>query len=142
MRPPLLALAALLVAGCAVEPTSPAPDRPPGGEEIPATFASEADYRQRREAVAARLAAAIGEATAAEVSACRAVPVGEQACGGPSAFAVYSAESADAGEVERLAGVLVALDVVANRQFEYASTCMLQAPPPLALRDGRCLADR
>ena len=70
------------------------------------------------------------------------VATGEQACGGPSSFAVYSAEASDAAEVERLAARLVALDMQANRQFELVSTCRALVPPTPALRDGRCVAGR
>lgn len=105
-------------------------------------FASEADYRAQRADALARLSAVIGEPTAASVSACRAEPVGEQACGGPLDFAVFSAETAAPAEVAAAAGAVTALDRRANEQFGFVSTCALLTPPPLALVGGRCVADR
>jgi len=123
-------LFSLLVAGCASN--APASIGP---------FESEDDYRQQREATAEALESARLPATASSVSACRVVPTSEQACGGPTTFVVYSAESPRAAEVERLAVRLVALDSVANAQFEYVSTCMAYTPPTPALRGGQCVAD-
>ena len=40
-----------------------------------------------------------------------------------------------------VAARLVALDRAANAQFGGASTCMAYTPPPVALREGRCVAD-
>ena len=68
------------------------------------------------------------------------VATSEQACGGPTSFAVYSAEASDADEVERLAARVVALDERANAQFELVSTCMAYVPPTPVLRDGQCAA--
>ena len=76
------------------------------------------------------------------MGACRVVATSEQACGGPRSFAVYSAEASDAAEVERLAERLVALDDLANRQFEYASTCVAYEPPTPAVVGGRCVAPK
>ena len=45
------------------------------------------------------------------------------------------------GHITWLAARLVALDRAANAQFEWASTCMAYTPPPVALREGRCVAD-
>ena len=104
-------------------------------------FESEDDYRQQRAETATALEAAISPATASDVSACRVVPTSEQACGGPTTFAVYSTESPKAAEVERLSARLVALDRAANAQFEYASTCMAYEPPTPVLRDGECVAE-
>lgn len=137
----LVALLAAVASGCAAE------QAPPGGAEapspetpIPETFESEAEYGQLRSSTEDALAEAIGSAEASDVGACRVVATSEQACGGPRAFAVYSTEGSDASEVERLAARLVALDVQANRQFEYVSTCVAYAPPTPAVEGGRCAA--
>jgi hypothetical protein len=131
---------AALGAGCAAG----SPGGPPDAmlDPVPDQFEDEADYRRQRAQTEAALAAAIGDAEASDVGACRVVPTSEQACGGPTTFAVYSAEASDAAEVERLAARLVALDDLANRQFEYASTCMAYLPPEPVLQDGRCVGDR
>ena len=128
-------------------PTSSAPATPPaappaaGGPAAPAdtAFASEADYREQRAQAVEALEAAV-RTEAAAVGACRVVATGEQACGGPKSFAVYSAEASDGAEVERLAARLVALDERANAQFEFFSTCVALVPPTPVLRDGRCVA--
>ncbi len=134
----LLVLSLVLAAGCGIRPGSPVD----GAADAVGPFADEADYRQQRAATEAALQAAIPPATASAVSACRVVPTSEQACGGPTSFAVYSAEDPDADEIARLAARLVALDSVANRQFERVSTCMAYTPPTPVLRAGRCEADR
>ena len=135
--------AALALAACGPTPDAPAPGAPtpdaPASDPVP--FASEADYRQQRADAAQALEAAV-ETEAGSVGACRVVATGEQACGGPSSFAVYSAEASDAAEVERLAARLVALDTRTNRQFELVSTCRALVPPTPSLRDGRCVAGR
>ncbi|MEM6328565.1 MAG: hypothetical protein AAF791_15725 [Bacteroidota bacterium] len=123
----------LLLAGC-VAPTS--------GSLGIGPFESEADYRQQREAATESLDAAITPATASSATACRVVPTSEQACGGPTTFAIYSRESPNATEIEWLAARLVALDTAANRQFEYISTCAAYTPPTPVLRDGVCVSSR
>ena len=133
---------ALFAAGCASntagDPSTPNRPDPVGVSE----FESEEDYRQERAETAAELDAAITPATASDVASCRVVPTSEQACGGPTSFAVFSSERPDAAEVERLAARLVALDIAANRQFGWASTCMAYAPPVPILRNGECASDR
>ena len=156
MRPLALFIAGLVSLGAACS-APPPPEAPSSGATPPAApaadtteapdlgpvgpFGSEADYRRQRAETAAALEAAIGTAEASSVEACRVVPTSEQACGGPTSFAVYSAESPDASRVEALAARLVALDAQANRQFERMSTCRAYEPPTPALRDGRCVAD-
>ena len=110
------------------------PDGPVG------PFEDEADYRRQRAATETALDAAVAPAEASSVDACRVVATSEQACGGPTTFAVYSAEDPDAGETERLAARLVALDEQANAQFERMSTCVAYSPPRPALVDGQCQA--
>ena len=133
-------LLSLLLAGCATEAPPAMGGRVADTSGAPAAgaFESEADYRRQREATAEALAAALTPATASDASACRVVATSEQACGGPTTFAVYSAERAGSAEVVRLAARLVALDEAANAQFAYVSTCMAYAPPVPVLRDGVC----
>ena len=140
---PLLALVALsltallsLGAGCTASGLS----GPGASDAAVGPFEDEADYRRQRAGTEAALEAAIAPAEASTVDACRVVATSEQACGGPTTFAVYSAEDPDAAETERLAAQLVALDEQANAQFEWASTCMAYGPPRPALVGGRCVA--
>ena len=137
----LPSLGAGCTAGNVPGPATPAPADTTAVADAPVgPFEDEADYQAQRAETAAALEAAIAPAEASTVDACRVVPTSEQACGGPTAFAVYSAEDPDAAEAERLAARLVALDVQANVQFERMSTCMAHSPPRPALRDGRCVA--
>ena len=87
------------------------------------------------------LGTAVGHPAATEPSACRAVPVGERPCGGPASFAVYALGAADPSVVETAASRVTALGRRANAQFGLSSTCEVLEPPPLALRDGLCVAD-
>ena len=143
---PLLVLLAVAAAGCAAQrsdgPAEPAPSDTTAVPDPSAVgpFEDADDYGRQRAAAAAALEAAVAPAEASSVAACRVVPTSEQACGGPTTFAVYSAEDPDAAEVERLAARLVALDEAANRQFEWASTCVAYTPPEPVLRSGRCVA--
>lgn len=143
MRAVLVSFLALSTLGAACSGPPPTPGSPAEGTARDTTevgrFADVADYQRQRADAAAALDDAIGDAAASEVPACRVVATSEQACGGPTTFAVYSADAGDAAEVERLAARLVALDGQANRQFEWASTCMAYEPPTPVLRDGRCV---
>ena len=128
----LTLLLALTFAACA----SPAPDG------VARPFDSEASYQSQREAALRALDVAIGRPAAGDAGACRAVAVGEKACGGPAAFALYSLATADPSLVEMAASRVAALDRRAIAQFGLASTCDVVEPPPLAVRDGLCVADR
>ena len=138
-----LVFSLVLAAGCGprqTEAPGPTPEPTPADTTGAAiAFADQADYRAQRQATERALAEATGRAQASTVGACRVVPTSEQACGGPTSFAVYSAEAPGADEVERLAARLVAMDAVANAQFEYVSTCMAYDPPTPVVRDGRCV---
>ena len=142
MRPPLFALA-LLLGACSV-PEVPAFDEPapplPTAPAVPDPFESEADYRQQRSVALAALTDAAGTAASAPAS-CRVLPVGERPCGGPSEFVAYSTEAAEVPVLLGLAREVSALDARATAQFEYVSTCEVMEPPPVALRDGRCVID-
>ena len=137
-----LALSLVLVAGCAPPATPARPGDVPRdtteADAPDAPFASEDDYRRQRAATRARLDEAVGQARASDVAQCRVAPITEQACGGPTAWAVYSAADGDAAVIEGLAARLVALDVRANAQFGRVSTCVAYSPPEPVVRRGRC----
>ena len=137
MRRALIVL--LVAAGCATpDPPTPGSDAPPDPSAV-GSFEDEADYRAQRRQTEAALREAVGDAAAVEAGECRVVPTSEQACGGPTTFAVYSARDPDAVEIERQAAHLVALDRQANGQFEYVSTCRAYDQPRPVLRGGRCV---
>ena len=112
---------------------------PPDGAGRP--FETEASYREQRAVAVRALQTAVGRPGAAELTACRAVAVGERPCGGPAAFAVYALGTADPSVVESAASRVTALDRRANAQFGLSSTCEVLEPPELVLRDGLCVAD-
>ncbi len=140
-----LVLAALAVAACAPAPDPPAagatppvatPELPPVSDE---PFASEDEYRLlRTQAVEALDAAASTGAESAD--ACRVLLYGDQACGGPTDWVVFSAETSDTLQVRQLAERVTALSAKANAQFNYVSTCMALIEPPVMLNDGQCVA--
>ncbi|WP_412067401.1 hypothetical protein [Rubrivirga sp. IMCC43871] len=103
-----------------------------------ATGYSQADYEREHDAAVAELMAAIGTPRASSLAACRVVAVGEQACGGPTTFRVYSVETADSAEVERLAARVAEIDRFAIRELGLVSTCELREPRPVLLVDGVC----
>ena len=127
----LAALCVLTLSGCSSSV---------GGGEGP--FASEDDYRAQRAAAVADLEETVGVPAASRLEACQTIGLGERACGGPAAYAIYSTEAADSVRVGVAADRVTALDRLANGQFEYVSTCVLLSPPPVALRDGVCVAAR
>ncbi|MEM1115619.1 MAG: hypothetical protein AAGJ11_03875 [Bacteroidota bacterium] len=97
-------------------------------------------YRADRAEMMAQLDAAIGQAQADDVQACRVVAVGAKACGGPATHRVYSATDGDAAEIEALAERITELDDYANGAFGLVSNCMVEAEPAPALTEGRCTA--
>ena len=148
----LLALSACAPTPPAPSPEGPAPEAPrvepvpeapraetPAGPDAP--FASQDDYRQQRADALARLEAAAGTSAQA-ATACYVAPVGARACGGPASHVVASRESSDSARVADLAARVTALDRRAIAQFDLSSTCDIVIAPPVALRDGRCVASR
>ena len=150
LRPLTTALAfGLAIAACAPQPADPGP-RPPGASSPPAApppeaappdapFASEDDYRQQYARAVEALEAAAGTA-ASDASACLTMMHSEQACGGLTEWVVVSAEASDTTRVRELAARVTALTRRANAQFEWVSTCLAYVAPPVALRDGHCVA--
>ena len=130
----------------AAQPASP---EPPSAPETPGTPETTADgpfrdmdeYARQREDAVVELEAAIGTPEATRVDGCKTVAVGEKACGGPRAFAVYAASGATELDVLGLAGRVTALDRAANEQFGLASDCAVVSPPAVRLVGGVCTAD-
>ena len=153
-RLPTVLVLGLALAACAPQPTESTPRppgaRPPSAEPTPveppaaapspdAPFASEADYRRQYGAAVEALEAA-AETEATDASSCLTVMHSEQACGGLTDWVVVSAQASDTTRVRELAAEVTALTRRANAQFEWVSTCMAYQAPPVALRDGHCVA--
>jgi hypothetical protein len=119
-------------------PTPAAPEAPEPVADGP--FEDYADYERQRAAASDALDAAIGTPEASALGACKSVPVGAKACGGPLAYRVYAATGTEELDVLRLAGRVTALDGAAIDQFGLTSTCDLTPEPQLALVDGVCTA--
>lgn len=128
-----LLLLALLAAGC----STASPSEGDAQEADPPETVEE--YQEQRAALVDRLDAAIGEAKASDVGACRVVAVGAKACGGPAEYRVYSTSDADADTVEALGDEIARLDAYANEQFGLVSTCEMVNPPRPNVLNGRCV---
>ena len=99
-----------------------------------------ATYLDERAALLARLDAAIGEARADGPAACRVLPVGEKACGGPAEHRVYSVTDGDPAEAEALATEIAALDREATERLGLVSDCAVVAAPRVVWEGGQCRA--
>ncbi len=84
--------------------------------------------------------AEVGEAEASSVEACRVLPIGDKACGGPAAYLVYSAEASDVERLGTLAAEHRRTDRARNDSCGLASTCEITPEPEVILEEGRCVA--
>lgn len=134
MRPlsAFLALLTVLATGCGLFVED---DRDLGA------FGSYEGYQELRQEALATLDQAVGDAEASSLAACRTVPVGAKACGGPASYAVYSTEAGDPETVQQVAEEITRLDEQANREFGLYSTCSLVAEPTVVWVDGQCRAE-
>ena len=103
-------------------------------------FQNYADYQRQRAGAASDLDLAIGTPRAASASACRTVPVGQKACGGPASYRVYAASGDDELLIIQLAARVSAMDAEANEQFGLASDCSVTTPPTVEVVNGVCVA--
>ena len=104
------------------------------------TFGSFEVYQQARQAAEADLDRLIGDAEASGLSACRTVPVGAKACGGPTDYAVYSAEASEAAAIVQTAEEITRMDEQANREFGLGSDCAVTPEPTVVWVGGQCRA--
>ncbi|MGB3541345.1 hypothetical protein [Rubrivirga sp.] len=84
------------------------------------------------------LEAAIGDARADDVSACRLAAISTDGCGNPSSFRVYSVTDGDTLEIQRLAARADSLNSAYNLALGTEPPCVTTEPPPLVLEEGRC----
>ena len=104
------------------------------------TFGSFEVYQQARQVAEADLDRLIGDAEASGLSACRTVPVGAKACGGPTDYAVYSAEASEAAAIVQTAEEITRMDEQANREFGLGSDCAVTPEPTVVWVGGQCRA--
>ncbi len=84
---------------------------------------------------------------ATNISACKYLPVGNKACGGPAGYTVYSAETTDIERYSRLSAKANTLSLIISSMISIVSgptisTCSIAAPPKIKLIDGKCVTAR
>ena len=131
-RLPALLAVMLTAAGCSVFIDD---DRDLGA------FGSYEMYQAERQAAVADLDRLIGDAEASGLAACQTVPVGAKACGGPTDYAVYSAEASEAAAIVQTAEEITQLDEQANREFDLTSDCAVTPEPTVVWAGGQCQAE-
>ena len=94
-------------------------------------------YEEASGAAVRAVEAAIGQARAADVSACRLLPLGENNVGAATFYRVYSATDGDPARVLALAARVAEIDraAVAAGVLDYPNGT--PPPPAIELRDGR-----
>ena len=68
------------------------------------------------------------------------MPVGAKACGGPTDYAVYSAEASEAAAIVQTAEEITRMDEQANREFGLGSDCAVTPEPAVVWVGGQCRA--
>lgn len=80
---------------------------------------------------------------ASDISQCKAVPVGEKACGGPGGYVVYSTKGTDIHRYlslvnfrQKLLSIIFSpITLITEPGF---SDCSLETPPKIELSNGNC----
>ena len=85
--------------------------------------------------------ALVGEAAGASIADCRYAGLGAKPCGGPWAYIVYSVSSTDSTALANRLTAYDAFEAEMNELYGYVSDCSIPAPPVLAFKDGRCIAE-
>ena len=85
--------------------------------------------------------ALVGEAAGASIADCRYAGLGAKPCGGPWAYIVYSVSSTDSTALAIRLTAYDAFEAEMNELYGYVSDCSIPAPPVLAFKDGRCIAE-
>ncbi|MBN1210695.1 MAG: hypothetical protein JXB05_37955 [Myxococcaceae bacterium] len=128
-------LGALLLAGGAV--ASPERGKGRGGSGSAGTdhCAQLGEMIQELESKARAMAVADG---CADVSQCKAAPVGARACGGPRDYLVYCAARTDESALQQALTRLQREEERYNQQCGIVSTCIFLDEPKVELVDGVC----
>ena len=71
---------------------------------------------------------------------CRAVPVGDRACGGPRDYIVYCARTTDSAALYRKLDELKKAEIAFNKKSGAMSTCEFRLPPGVEVSAGQCKA--
>ncbi len=83
----------------------------------------------------------VGEAEGVSIADCRYAGLGSKPCGGPWAYIVYSVSSTDSTALAIRLTAYDAFEAEMNELYGYVSDCSIPAPPVLAFKDGRCIAE-
>ena len=100
---------------------------------------TEVELRERMVGLDAAIVALIGDPLCDSVAECRYIAYGQQACGGPSTYLVYSISRTDSLQLKTLVDEHRRLNREWNAKTGAFSTCGLPSIPVLARRDGRCV---
>ena len=72
---------------------------------------------------------------------CRAAPLGERPCGGPSGFIIYCRLTTDEPALRRKIAEVTQAEKAFNAKWQELSDCRLVSPPPLASTRETCGID-
>lgn len=86
--------------------------------------------------------AAAADPRATELASCQLQPIGAKPCGGPEAYILYSAETADVERLETLAQRYTELARIRNERESLVSDCAVLERPQVNLRSGVCTTER
>lgn len=138
--------AAAVLMACAL-PSPPAPPDPPGGPPVAPTQGGPIALTGNEATDRAPIARLEQEARAlarpdgcADGGACRAVPLGAKACGGPRAWLPYCPASTDLPALQAKLAELEVVEQALNRRYNIASDCSYLAEPRLEAVGGSCRA--
>ena len=80
----------------------------------------------------------IADLRCADGSACRVIPLGVKACGGPVAYKLYSVENVDTLQLQKAVTEYDEFNAEMNRRYGATSDCSLVGPPSFECHDGQC----
>jgi hypothetical protein len=109
------------------------------GIAVACSSPTELELRERMDELQAAIVALIGDPVCESVEECRYIGFGQQACGGPWSYLVYSIAQTDSVRLKLLVDEHRRVTKEWNIKTNAVSTCGLPPVPVLARRDGRCV---
>jgi hypothetical protein len=98
----------------------------------------ERDYQSLRSLFAATQGLSHSYLRCASAKSCRAIPLGQKPCGGPSEYLVASVHNRNFSEILYLAERTKIREQLFNQTYGEISDCEFLEPPVLECRDYRC----